>query len=105
MGLPMVQLSFKEQLEAHGDEEDVRDRMARGLYLGEHLGVAQEWLRKRVEARASVAAARAEAREEESLSISRKALSNSERATRIAISAIALSIIMAIVALIQWYSK
>ena len=41
----------------------------------------------------------------ESLSISRKALRNSERATRIAISAIILSISMAILAIIQWYSK
>ena len=42
---------------------------------------------------------------EESLSISRKALSNSRLATRIAISAIVLSIIMAIQKIIEWSSK
>jgi hypothetical protein len=43
-------------------------------------------------------------REEETLSIARKALDNSRLATRIAISAIVLSIIMAIGQIIEWYS-
>jgi hypothetical protein len=43
-------------------------------------------------------------REVESLSISRKALENSRLATRIAISAIILSIIMAAYEIIKWYS-
>jgi len=54
------------------------------------------------------AAERADERSEENLSISRKALRNSERATKIAISAIALSIIMAIpliIEFIQWILK
>ena len=54
------------------------------------------------------AAERAEDRSEENLSISRKALRNSERATKIAISAIVLSIIMAIpliIEFIQWLLK
>jgi hypothetical protein len=60
----------------------------------------ESWLRsKDLEA-----SARKEAREDESLSISRKALANSERATRIAISAIVLSISMAIFSIIKWYS-
>lgn len=49
--------------------------------------------------------ARAEDRSEESLSISHKALRNSDRATNIAISAIVLSIIMAIQKLVEWYSR
>lgn len=49
--------------------------------------------------------ARADDRSEESLSISCKALRNSDRATNIAISAIVLSIIMAIQKLIEWYLK
>ena len=44
-------------------------------------------------------------RSDESLSISRKALRNSERATNIAISAIVLSISMAILEIIKWLSK
>lgn len=88
-------------------ESEVRASMARGdwtLYPIKY-GCAVEWCRLKEEARSSAAAARAEAREEESLSISRKALSNSERATRIAISAIVLSIIMAMYEIIKWLSK
>jgi hypothetical protein len=48
---------------------------------------------------------RADDRSEESLSISRKALDNSRLATRIAISAIVLSIIMATYEIIKWYSE
>jgi hypothetical protein len=48
---------------------------------------------------------RKDEREEETLSISRKALDNSRLATRIAISAIILSIIMATYEIIKWYSK
>ena len=54
---------------------------------------------------AEITEARLEARAEESLAISRKSLRNSELATRIAISAITLSIIMAILEIIKWYSK
>lgn len=50
-------------------------------------------------------AAERDARDEDSLSISRKALRNSDRATNIAISAIVLSIVMAIQKVIEWYSK
>jgi hypothetical protein len=48
---------------------------------------------------------RSDSRAEESLSISRKALSNSRLATRIAVIAITLSTIMAIQKIIEWYSK
>jgi hypothetical protein len=101
----MSQLSFMQQLEAHGDELEVRERLAKGLYNGDHRGIAQEWLRRREEARSVASVARSEARAEESLSISRQALSNSRMATRIALSAIALSIIMAGQKVIEWYSK
>ena len=55
--------------------------------------------------RESASKARAEARSEESLSISRKAFVTSRSAYRIAISAIVLSIIMAIQKLIEWFSS
>ncbi len=51
------------------------------------------------------AEAREEARSEESLSISQKALDNSRLATRISISAIVLSIIVAMLEVIRWYSQ
>ncbi len=44
-------------------------------------------------------------RSSESLAISRKALSNSQLATRIAVCAIALSIVMAIQKIVEWYFK
>lgn len=94
----MNQLTFKEQLERHGNESDVRDRMVRGLYHGEHLGVAQEWLRRKEEARATASSAKRDAREEETLSIARSALSNSKRANAIAVTAIVLSAATAIIA-------
>ena len=78
----------------------------RARLLGQQFHVGQRqavegWL-SRHESSVKV---RDEERSEESLSISRKALSNSERATRIAISAIVLSIIMAIYEIIKWYSR
>ena len=64
----MNQLTFSEQLEKHGNEADVRDRMARGLYHGQHLDVAQEWLRRIDEARVMASSAARDAREEAMLS-------------------------------------
>lgn len=79
-------------------EKEVRRALAKGEYggPGEKKGhdLVLSWLATKDTERA-----------EESLSISRKALRNSERATRIAIIAIILSIIMAILKLIEHYSK
>jgi hypothetical protein len=97
--------SLLDQLEKFGKEQDVRTRLAQGHYHSELIPIVMEWLRRKEEARSSAAAARSEAREEESLSISRKALDNSRLATRIAISAIILSISMAIYEIIKWYSN
>lgn len=101
----MTQLPFRENLEKHNNPEDVRRRLAEGQYRAPNDTIAREYLDSIDRKEAALAAARAEEREEESLSISRKALRNSERATRIAVSAIALSISMAILAILQWYSK
>ena len=98
---------FVAELEELGESE-VRAMLARGdgwATLENRRAVAHGWLQSREAARAAAASARSEARAEENLSISRRALRNSERATRIAISAITLSIFMAILAIIQWYSK
>lgn len=101
----MAQLPLLAQLDKYNNEPEVRERLARREYHSEQVPIVQEWLRRKEEARSSDAAARSEKREEENLSISRKALGNSERATRIAISAIVLSIIMATLEIIKWYSK
>lgn len=96
-----------ERLEAMG-EEAVRHDVALGLAGNpgsEHNNAVRFWLKHKEDERAAAAASRKESREEESLAISRKALSNSRLATRIAISAIVLSIVLAIQKIIEWYSK
>lgn len=97
--------NFLAQLDAANNETEVRERLAAGKYNSLAAGLAREWLRRREEARAAETASRAEAREEESLAISRRALENSRMATRLAASAIVLSIAMAILKLFEWYSK
>jgi hypothetical protein len=72
----------------------IADNPATLNFSTEKLFLAQEWLTSLDLA----AASKRNAREE-------KTLSNSERATRIAISAIILSISMAMLEIIKWYSK
>lgn len=80
---------------------EVRARLVSG---GFHVGQrtdAEAWLSRHE----SALKERAEERSEESLRISRKALSNSSLATRIATFALILSVIMAIQKLIEWSSR
>jgi len=95
---------FRSKLESLGVEE-VRLKLSRREFRGFETEFAESWLAHEDDKSSRAAAARSEFREEENLSISRKALRNSERATRIAISAIMLSISMAILTIIQWHSK
>ena len=95
------------RLEAMG-EDAVRAGLLQGIPPAdgsEHRAAVEGWVKAKEAERASFASARKESREDETLSISRKALVNSERATRIAISAIVLSIIMAAFSIIKWYSS
>ena len=91
----MAQLQFMQQLEAYDNELEVRERIASGLYNAQHQAIAEEWLRRKEESRLAATSAKRDAREEETLSIARKALSNSNRANFIAISAIIFSVIVA----------
>jgi hypothetical protein len=91
---------FLARLDKANNEDEVRQRFAGGQYSGKHQALAKEWLRRREEARAVAAAERAEAREDESLSISRKALKISERSHRLSVIAIVVSTISAIIAAI-----
>jgi len=102
-----------DRLEAAG-EEAVRSDVLRGLTGNPGLGgtpgseynnAVLAWLKSKDDARAEASSTRKEDREKETLSIARKALRNSDRATWIATSAIVLSIIMAIQKLIEWFSK
>lgn len=101
----MNQRNFLEQLDAVDNEAEVRERLAAGNYNARHAALAQEWLRRKEASRNAEAAARKETREEAGLAISRKALANSQLATRIAIVAIVLSVIMAIQRVIEWLYK
>ena len=79
------------------DEKTVRYSLAKGEYGAPgstSYEIVLSWLASKDTERAT-----------ESLAISRKALSNSRLATRIAISAIVLSIAMAIQRIIEWFSK
>jgi hypothetical protein len=96
--------SFWDQLDATNDAEDVRRRIAAWSYREPQLGIAKEWIAKKERARQDERTARAEAREEESLSIAREALDASAHANRIAIFAIVVSIVTAIaVALFEYF--
>ena len=94
------------RLEAMG-EDAVRDGLLHGIPPAdgsEHRLAVEGWVKIKEAERASAASSRKEAREEESLAISRKALANSRSATRIAMIAMILSTIMAIQKIIEWYS-
>lgn len=121
----MAQLTFKEQLERHGNEQDVRDLIAQGVYNGSHLGVAQEWPRKQSEERGALADSKRDAQEAEILAVAKEAndiarsassaalaaaLAASEANTisrsnrRVAISAAIIAAIAAIAAIIAAYA-
>lgn len=80
---PETPESFFAKLDADG-ELKVRESLAAGRYNSRRASLAQEWLRRIEEERATDASARAEAREAESLSIANRALSAATEANRIA---------------------
>jgi hypothetical protein len=71
----MSQLPFRQQLEKDNNPQEVRERLAAGQYDHPLSGIAQKYLDSVNRKDSAEAAARTEAREEESLSISRRALS------------------------------
>jgi len=83
-------------------EAEVRHRLEskQGLHSLE-WAAARAWLA----AKETERAVRANAHSAESVSISRKALSNSQLATRIAVVALILSVIMAVQKLIEWGAR
>jgi len=95
---------FRAKLEALGVDE-VRLKLSLRAWGPTERELAENWLEHEDKKSTLSAAARAEVRSEENLLISRKALRNSERATRIAISAIILSISMATLEIIKWLPK
>lgn len=76
--------SFLTRLDAADNELEVRERLAGGQYNSRHATLAQEWLRRKEDARVAEANARAEMREAESLSIANRALTAATEANRIA---------------------
>lgn len=80
----MSQLPFREQLEKHNNPEDVRQRLAAGLYNQRHADIAREFLASIDRKKEEVAAQRQESREDETLRIAKEALATSKDANRVA---------------------
>jgi hypothetical protein len=112
--MPQIdETEFLSKLDALG-EEKVRLNLTQKVWTKDSgkLSLAEEWLRRQdasrnnsLEAEKSSREERMIANAEEANSIARSALSNSRFATRMATSAIMLSISMAILEIIKWYSK
>lgn len=82
--------TFFAELDAENNELEVRERLAAGRYNSRRAALAEEWLRRREDERQAKATARAEALEEESLSVAREA-NDIARAASFAASAAASS--------------
>lgn len=80
----MAERTFLEQLDEHDNEAAVHERLAAGNYNSRHAALAHEWLRRRELARSTVASAKRDTREEEALSISKRANAIAEEALSIA---------------------
>jgi hypothetical protein len=76
--------SFFAKLDAEDNELGVREALAASRYNSRRAALAEEWLRRKEDARQAEATSRAEALEDESLSIARSALSAATDANRIA---------------------
>ena len=101
MVLDMTQLSFKQQLEATGNEDSIRERIAIGSLHGEQLGIAQEWLRRIEVSRSEASTAKRDAREEETLSIAKDANRIASRAERWAMYAAIAAVIALIISIVR----
>lgn len=97
---PKETAEWKARYATYSDEQLIAETHQWLPHAEQHVAAVQV-----LHERESLAKQRAESRSEESLSISRKALRTSIQSKMIAISAIVLSIIMAIQKLIEWYSK
>ena len=89
---------FFAKLDAADSEADVRAKIASDQYPGLHVSLAQEWLRRREEGRSSVAAERAEAREERMLSIAANTADSARLAARWAMWAAIIAITAIVIA-------
>lgn len=69
----MTDTAFWKQLDTQSDEAAVRIAIASNHYSPDTIGIAQEWLRRREEARSSASAAKRDSREEETLSVAKDA--------------------------------
>ena len=93
----MSDKTFREQLEEANDVEEVRWRLASGLYSGRHKSEAEEFVRSEDAEREQAAKDRSEAREEEALCVAREANSISRNARTWSIIAIVVSVLTALV--------
>jgi carbonic anhydrase len=75
---------FLAQLNERPDEIGVRNALAAGRFSSTLAPVAKEWLKQREDSRAAESSNKRDSREEETLSIARRALSIAEDANAIA---------------------
>lgn len=92
--------TFKQQLDTCNNELEVRERIAKDEYDNAHLGIAQEWLRCKDEARSLISTSKRDAREEETLAVAKDANSIARSANTFARSAKNISLIAAIAAIV-----
>ncbi len=89
----MTDTAFWKQLDAQNDESKVRIAIASGHYNPNDAAVAQDWLKRKEEARSAAASAIRDAREIETLSIAKEANDIARSASRWAMWASIIAVI------------
>ena len=97
----MTDSAFWKQLEAQNDESKVRIAIASGHYNPNEAAVAQDWLKRKEEARSAAASAKRDSREEETLAIAKEANKIASRAERWAMYAAIAAVIALIISIVR----
>jgi hypothetical protein len=97
----MTDSAFWRQLEAQNDESKVRIAIASGHYNPNDAAVAQDWLKRKEEARSAAASSKRDSREEETLAIAKEANKIASRAERWAMYAAIAAVIALIISIVR----
>lgn len=97
----MTDSAFWKQLEAQNDESKVRIAIASGHYNPNDAAVAQDWLKRKEEARFAAASSKRDSREEETLAIAKEANKIAARAERWAMYAAIAAVIALIISIVR----
>lgn len=69
----MSDIPLMQRPDEAGDKDEVLENLARGVFSGRNIAIAQKWLRRKEVERAKLAAAKSESREDEGLRIAKDA--------------------------------